>query len=196
MQLRYRFRKNLATLWRCFKGITRRNTSVLARNTRHATQQSPFPFLITLDTAALPPSEYWWKERGGQWWVRARANASIISFQFVAGARQVGGGMPTIPRRRPVIEEQSLPPTRISVLDIEFRSIEWVVELQTAPSTHRRRNNYAVCLQSSFFFSLFSENRSNEFRAESSPCREVRKLKIISKWAGNLFQITRSNHIH
>lgn len=40
--------------------------------------------------------------------------------------------------------------------------------VQTAPRAHRRKNNYDVCLQSSFFFSLFSENPSNEFR---EPCR-------------------------
>lgn len=64
--------------------------------------------------------------------------------------------------------------------------------VQTAPRTHRRRNNYGVCLQSSFFFSLSSPR----IRGTNSEQRNrVRKLKIILKWAGNLFQSTITNHI-
>lgn len=74
-------------------------------------------------------------EEGGRG-VRARANASIISFQFVAGARQVGGGMPPIPRRRPVIEEP--PPRRESLYWIlnSGRSNEWSNQPRADSSAH------------------------------------------------------------
>lgn len=140
-----------------------------------------------------PPAIGILMEKGGRG-VRARANASIISFQFVAGARQVGGGMPPIPRRRPVIEEPPSP-TRISVLDIEFRSIEWVVEPAACRQLRAHtEGGITTVFVSKVHFSclsplLFSENQNSEQR------NRVRKLKIISKWAGNLFQNAITNHV-
>lgn len=56
--------------------------------------------------------------------------------------------------------------------------------VQTAPRTHRRRNNYGVCLQSSFFFSLslFSEIQRNEFRAAESSTKIENNLEMGGKF--------------